>query len=130
MDDAGSGVIKLLKKLQMGMDNVLLRKISPEAIAKAHSSELFRLVQFCEIEEEIGGPKVTAEALKEEIMRLVPIFGWDGMDAAIKAKFDAAAMTIAAKLMEIKQRACRDQGSGCRGCYIQDACTQRLQQKE
>jgi len=130
MDDAGSGVIKILKKMQMDLENVLLRKISPEAIAKAHGSDLFRLLQSCEIEEEIGGSKVTAEKLKEEIMRLVPIFDWDGMDAAIRAKFDTAVMTIAAKLMEIKQWACRDQGSACRACYLQDACLQCLQQKE
>ena len=122
--------------IEMGMENFMseviiprmkqsiLERISPETIVGIHEAELFRLAQYCEIIEQAGEKEITCQELERRILALTPVGQLSSCSQTIKEKIIASVKIIASKLMEIKRRACRNQGIACEKCYMRNVCLQ------
>ena len=118
----------ITKALEPKFEHMLLEEISPESIVAAFESELFRLAQSLELIEEVGGKKVTKSLVEKEIKKLIPAYEWGERNPEIKKKYAVAIRAIAAKILEIKKRACCNKGVACEDCFMGNACLQKIEE--
>jgi hypothetical protein len=114
-----------LQNIKEKVERALLDKITPELIMEEFGSQIFQLAQYQEIVEGVGEKELGLPELTKEILKFLPADDWR-TQRVMRDKLEAVARAIAAKLIETRRRACREQGAACFKCYMQNACLQLI----